>query len=263
MCGAADGTSETQTERSVAVFGPPSRPESGPGRDWRLTHDRCWPAPGPARRPGRGRRVPGGGGSRHRLRGIPRRGIESRPAWVGRGPPLGAGDRPRARRPHLRDHATGTGHRRTGFPPDRPRSRVGPWRWRPATRRAGPSPMLVPSNQEPALRPVSVAVDPVSLADLSPGSRSTSWRPWAAGAPPSVVVVVRGATLLDVAVTSGTNLLAPGGSGGSGQVTIGVGDLWPRSEAVVQASHARGDRLAGRRRALRRRSVRAREARGT
>jgi hypothetical protein len=94
------------------------------------------------------------------------------------------------------------------------------------------SPMLVPSSQEPALRPVSLAVDPVSLAGLSPG------QPVDVLATPSsgtgiTVIVARGATLLDVTASS-SNLLAPGGSG---QVTIGVATL-AEVEAVVQAAHA-------------------------
>ncbi len=93
--------------------------------------------------------------------------------------------------------------------------------------------MLVPSNQVPPLRPVTVAVDPVSLADLTTGQPVDVLATLGSGSASSVEVVVRGATLLD-AVTSGSDLLAPGGSG---QVTIGVQTL-AEAEAVVQASQA-------------------------
>jgi len=95
------------------------------------------------------------------------------------------------------------------------------------------SPMLVPVNQAPALRPVSVAVDPVSLANLTPGQPVDVLAIDGTGSDASIAVVVRGATLLAV-VSSGTNLVAPGGSG---QATIGVETL-AEAEAVVQASHA-------------------------
>jgi Flp pilus assembly protein CpaB len=93
-------------------------------------------------------------------------------------------------------------------------------------------PMLVPSNQEPSLRPVSLAVDPVSLAGLSPGQPVDVLATPTTGSGVTVIVA-RGATLLDVA-SSSSNLLAPGGEG---QVTIGVATL-SEVEAVVQAAHA-------------------------
>jgi Flp pilus assembly protein CpaB len=95
------------------------------------------------------------------------------------------------------------------------------------------APMLVPSDQTPTLRPVSVAVNPVSLANLSPGQLVDVLATQGSGGSSTVSVVVRGATLMDM-VTSGSALLAPGGSG---QVTIGVGSL-EEVEAVVQASQA-------------------------
>jgi hypothetical protein len=95
------------------------------------------------------------------------------------------------------------------------------------------APMLVPSSQEPPLRPVSLAVDPVSLAGLSAGQPVDVLVTEGTGSGTAVVVVVRGARLLDVA-TAGSSLLAPGGAG---QVTIGV-DTLAEVEAVVQAAHA-------------------------
>ena len=102
-------------------------------------------------------------------------------------------------------------------------------------------PLLVPSRQQPALRPVSVAVDPVSLAGLVPGqpvdvlatagSGSSGGSGSSVAAP--VAVVVRGATLIDVARSS-TNLLSPGASG---EVTLGVATL-AEVEAVVQSAHS-------------------------
>jgi hypothetical protein len=94
-------------------------------------------------------------------------------------------------------------------------------------------PMLVPSSREPALRPVSLTVDPVSLAGLSPGQPVDVLATQGTGNATAVGIVVRGATLLDVA-TSSSSLLSPGGSG---QVTIGVATL-SEVEAVVQATHA-------------------------
>ncbi len=92
---------------------------------------------------------------------------------------------------------------------------------------------LVPASQAPVLRPVSVAVDPVSLAGLTSGQRVDVLTTEGSGSGTVVAVVLRGATLMSVA-TSGSNLLAPGGSG---QVTIGVTTL-SEAEAVVAAAHA-------------------------
>ena len=95
------------------------------------------------------------------------------------------------------------------------------------------SPELVPARSAPALRPVSVAVDPVSLAALSPGAPVDVLATQGSGSAVAVVIVVRGATLM---------ALAPPGSGalataGGGQVTIGVASL-ADVEAIVRASHA-------------------------
>jgi Flp pilus assembly protein CpaB len=95
------------------------------------------------------------------------------------------------------------------------------------------SPMLVPADQTPALRPVSVAVNPVSLANLTPGELVDVLATQGSGSGATVTIVARGATLIDV-VTSGSELLAPGGSG---QVTLGVESL-AEAEAVLQASQA-------------------------
>ncbi len=93
--------------------------------------------------------------------------------------------------------------------------------------------MLVPVSQTPALRPVSLSVDPVSLAGLSAGQRVDILATQGTGSGTAVVVVVRGATLIDIA-TSSSNLLAPGGSG---QVTVGVSTL-AAVEAVVEDAHS-------------------------
>jgi hypothetical protein len=95
------------------------------------------------------------------------------------------------------------------------------------------APMLVPTNRTPSLRPVSLAVNPVSLANLSPGQLVDVLATQGSGSSATVAVVARGATLIDV-VTSGSALLAPDGSG---QVTIGVESL-AEAKAVVQASQA-------------------------
>jgi hypothetical protein len=94
-------------------------------------------------------------------------------------------------------------------------------------------PMLVPSSRTPALRPVSIAVNPVSLANLTSGQLVDVLATQGSGSAATVAVVARGATLIDL-VTSGSALLA---SGGAGQVTIGVQSL-AEAEAVVQASQA-------------------------
>jgi SAF domain len=93
--------------------------------------------------------------------------------------------------------------------------------------------MLVAPNEAPALRPVSVAVNPVSLANLSPGQLVDVLASQGSGTDTTVTVVARGATLIDM-VTSGSALLAPGGTG---QVTIGVGSL-AEVEAVIEASQS-------------------------
>jgi hypothetical protein len=95
------------------------------------------------------------------------------------------------------------------------------------------SPELVPSRSAPALRPVSVAVDPVSLAALTPGEPVDVLATQGSGSGVAVVVVVRGATLMALA-PPGSGPLA---TGGSGQVTIGVASL-AEVEAIVRASRA-------------------------
>jgi Flp pilus assembly protein CpaB len=92
---------------------------------------------------------------------------------------------------------------------------------------------LVPSRSQPAVRPVSVAVDPMSLAALSPGQPVDVLATQGSGSAVAVAVVLRGATLLAIAPPN-TGALA---TGGSGQVTIGVASL-AEVEAVVRASHA-------------------------
>jgi hypothetical protein len=94
------------------------------------------------------------------------------------------------------------------------------------------APMLIPSSQKPVLRPVSLAVDPVSLVGLYAGQLVDVLMTQGTGPATGVTVVVRGATLLNVVATS-SNVLAPGNSG---QVTIGVSTLG-EVEAVVGAAH--------------------------
>jgi SAF domain len=93
--------------------------------------------------------------------------------------------------------------------------------------------MLVPSSQQPVLRPVSLAVDPVSLAGLSAGQLVDVLMTQGTGSAAGVTVIVRGATLLDV-VTPSSSPLA---TGSAGQVTIGVSTL-SEVEAVVAAAHS-------------------------
>ncbi len=92
--------------------------------------------------------------------------------------------------------------------------------------------MLVPSSQKPVLRPVSLAVDPVSLEGLYPGQPVDVLMTQGTGNAAGVTVVVRNATLFDV-VTSSSNVLAPGTSG---QVSLGVSTL-SEVEDVVAAAH--------------------------
>jgi len=108
--------------------------------------------------------------------------------------------------------------------------------------------MLSPASSNPALRPVSVAVDPVSLAGLRAGDPvdvlgvpsaaigggSTSAPGEAGGsAPPTVDVVARGASLIAVDASGSPAV----GSGTSALVILGVSDL-TQVEAVVAASHS-------------------------
>jgi Flp pilus assembly protein CpaB len=96
------------------------------------------------------------------------------------------------------------------------------------------SPELVPARSQPRLRPVSVAVDPVSLGALSPGQPVDVLTTQGSGTAVAIAVVVRGATLVAVTPSTSGGLAA---SGASGQVTIGVASL-AEVEAIVQASHA-------------------------
>ncbi len=124
--------------------------------------------------------------------------------------------------------------------------------------------VLVPSSQEPVLRPVSLAVDPVSLAGLSAGQPvdvlmtqgtggtgtggaagtggtgtggtgtggTGTGGTGTGGTGAGVTVVVRGATLLDVVTSNSSSLTA----GSGGQVTIGVSTL-SEVEDLVAAAH--------------------------
>jgi hypothetical protein len=93
--------------------------------------------------------------------------------------------------------------------------------------------MLVPASREPAVRPVSLAVDPVSLAGLSAGQLVDVLMTQGNGNATAVSVVVRGATLIAMSSSSPTALA----SGASGQATIGVTTL-SEVKAVVAAAHS-------------------------
>jgi Flp pilus assembly protein CpaB len=93
--------------------------------------------------------------------------------------------------------------------------------------------MLVPTSREPAVRPVSLAVDPVSLAGLTDGQLVDVLTTQGTGNSTAVTVIVRGATLISVS-SSTSSVVA---SGGSGQATIGVTTL-SQVEAVVAAAHS-------------------------
>jgi Flp pilus assembly protein CpaB len=93
--------------------------------------------------------------------------------------------------------------------------------------------MLVPVGSQPATRPVSVAVNPSSLAGLAPGSAVDVLATEGSGGSATVSLVIRGAVLIAV------DNSASGGLTGSSTpvVTLGVGSL-PEVEAVVQASQS-------------------------
>ncbi len=93
--------------------------------------------------------------------------------------------------------------------------------------------MLVAVGSQPATRPVSVGVNPSSLAGLAPGSAVDVLATEGSGSSASVSVVMRGAVLVAV------NSPASGGLTGSSTsiVTLGVGSL-REVEAVVQASQS-------------------------
>jgi hypothetical protein len=95
------------------------------------------------------------------------------------------------------------------------------------------NPVLVPANQLPRVRPVTIAADPVSLTGLTPGEPVDVLATQGTGGGTAVAVVIRGATLM-AATQPGSGAL---NAGGSGQVTIGVATL-AEVEAVVQAAHA-------------------------
>jgi Flp pilus assembly protein CpaB len=98
------------------------------------------------------------------------------------------------------------------------------------------STMLAPAGGPADLRPVSVSVDPVSLANLAPGQPVDVLAIAGSGGgsnPGSVSVVVRGASLLAVARPS-SSLLSPGDTS---QVTLGVTSL-AEVESVMAAAHS-------------------------
>jgi Flp pilus assembly protein CpaB len=103
------------------------------------------------------------------------------------------------------------------------------------------SSMLVPVQAQPATRPVSVAVNPVSLAGLSPGQSVDVLATGSSGGSASgsgssssgVALVARGATLMSIDQSSSNLLSGPA----SALVTLGVSTL-SEVEAVVQAAQS-------------------------
>jgi Flp pilus assembly protein CpaB len=98
------------------------------------------------------------------------------------------------------------------------------------------SSMLSAPGSTPSLRPVTVPVDPDSVAQLEAGDRVDVLATTPAGtngASPPVSVIVRGASLIRVS-QSNPGLLS--GSSSATLATIGVGDL-AEVEAVVGAAH--------------------------
>jgi hypothetical protein len=93
--------------------------------------------------------------------------------------------------------------------------------------------MLVPSGTQPTTRPVSVAVDPTSLAGLAPGGIVDVIATIGSGSSATVSVVMRGAVLMDIDNSASSVLSGPGTS----LVTLGVASL-SEVEAVVQASES-------------------------
>lgn len=93
--------------------------------------------------------------------------------------------------------------------------------------------MLIPANQAPSTRPVSIAVDPTGLDGLEPGQPVDVLETTGSGGSTTVAIVARGATLLSVAHSTSSLLAGPS----TGEVTLGVSDL-AEVEALVQAAHA-------------------------
>jgi Flp pilus assembly protein CpaB len=93
--------------------------------------------------------------------------------------------------------------------------------------------MLVPSADQPATRPVSVGVDPSSLAGLAPGVTVDVIATVGSGSSATVSVVMRGAVLMDVDNSASSVLSGPATS----LVTLGVGNL-SEVESVIQASQS-------------------------
>ena len=98
--------------------------------------------------------------------------------------------------------------------------------------------MLAPEGTSPGLRPVSVSVDPGSVADLVPGDSvdvlaipSSSSETGAVTG--TVGVVARGASLIAIDASGGSSI----GSSEATLVTLGVGNL-SEVEALVGASHS-------------------------
>ena len=92
---------------------------------------------------------------------------------------------------------------------------------------------MLTSGTGPHLRPVTVPIDPASLGSLIPGQPVDVLETAGASGSPTVAVVLRGATLLEVSKGSSGFL----SSAGSAVVTIGVTNLG-EVEAVLEASRA-------------------------
>lgn len=93
--------------------------------------------------------------------------------------------------------------------------------------------MLVPAGQASSLRPVTVGVDPASLAGLYPGEPVDVLQTTGADTSSAVTVVIRGAILFSISRPDSGAFSGPA----SATVTLGVGSL-DEVESVVGAAHA-------------------------
>lgn len=91
--------------------------------------------------------------------------------------------------------------------------------------------MLVPVGRQPALRPVTVSVDPADATDLSSGTMVDVLETSGNGPGARTTIVLRGARVIAVA-KPGSSLIASSGT----DVTLGVKSL-TEVEAVIHAEH--------------------------
>jgi pilus assembly protein CpaB len=91
---------------------------------------------------------------------------------------------------------------------------------------------LVPAGQAPALRPVTVTVDPADAGDLAAGTVVDVLVTEGTGTQTTTSVVLRGAQVVDVSSPSSSLVASSAGD----DVTLGVSTL-AEVEAVVHAAH--------------------------